>query len=88
MAEFTYNNVKNTGIGYTLFELNYGYHPWILYKEKVNPRSQFKLADKLSMELRELIIICYENFHHTQELQKQAHDKRVKPRSYAPGKKV
>lgn len=27
MAEFTYNNPKNTNIGYTLFELNYGYHP-------------------------------------------------------------
>ena len=34
------------------------------------------------------MIICWENFHHTQELQKQVHDKGIKPWSYAPGKKV
>ena len=32
--------------------------------------------------------VCQENFHHAQELQKQAYDKGVKPRSYAPGDKV
>ena len=32
--------------------------------------------------------ICQEHFHHTQELQKQAHDKVVKPRRYAPDDKV
>ena len=32
--------------------------------------------------------VCRENFHHAQELQKQAHDKGVKPKSYAPGDKV
>ena len=32
--------------------------------------------------------VCRENFHHTQELQKQAHNKDVKPRSYTPGDKV
>ena len=60
----------------------------MLYKEDVNPRSQFKSADKLSEELRELIIVYRENLYHAQELQKQAHDKRVKPRSYAPSEKV
>ena len=34
------------------------------------------------------MIVCRENFHHAQELQKRGHDKRVKPRSYAPGNKV
>ena len=34
------------------------------------------------------MIVCRENLHHTQELQKRAHDKEVKPRSYAPSKKV
>ena len=29
-----------------------------------------------------------QNLHHTQELQKQAHNKGVKPQSYAPGNKV
>ena len=32
--------------------------------------------------------ICRENLHHTPKLQKQAHDKGVKPNSYAPGDKV
>ena len=31
---------------------------------------------------------CQQNLHHAQELQKQVHNKRVKPWSYAPGEKV
>ena len=88
MAEFAYNNAKNTSTGHTLFELNYGYHPWILYEEDVNLHSQSKSADKLSAQLRELMIICRENLHHAQELQKQVQDKGVKPQNYAPGKKI
>ena len=88
MAEFAYNNAKNSRPGHTPFELNYGYHPRMSYKEDVNPRSQSKSADELLAELRELMIVCQENLHHAQELQKRAHDKGVKPRSYAPGEKV
>ena len=58
------------------------------YKEDINPSSQSKSAKKLSAELRKLIIVCRENLHHAQKLQKYAHDKGVKPRSYVPGKKV
>ena len=58
------------------------------YKEEVNPRSKSKSTDELSVKLRELMIVCYENLHHAQKLQKQAHDKSVKPRSYAFGNKV
>ena len=68
MAEFAYNNVKNANTGHIPFELNRGYHPRMLYKEEVNSRSKFKSADKLSVELRELMIVCWENLHHTQEL--------------------
>ena len=32
--------------------------------------------------------VCWENFHHTQKLQKRAYDKGVKSRSYAPSNKV
>ena len=60
----------------------------MLYKEDVDPRSQSKSADELSAELRELMIICRENLYYAQELQKEAHDKGVRPRNYAPGKKV
>ena len=47
MAEFAYNNAKNTSTGHTPFRLNYGYHPRMLYEEEVNSRSQSKSADKL-----------------------------------------
>ena len=88
MAEFAYNNSKNASTGHTPFELNCGYHPRMSYEEEVDPRSQSKSADELSEELRELMVVCRENLHHTQELQKRAHDKGVKPRSYVPRKKV
>ena len=68
MAKFTYNNAKNASTGYMPFELNYGYYPQILYKEEFNLRSQFKSADKLALELKQLIIIYHKNLYHTQEL--------------------
>ena len=88
MAEFAYKNIKNASTGHTLFELNCGYHPQILYKENVDSYSQSKSADELLAELRELIIVCRENLHHAQKLQKRAHNKGVKTRSYIPGEKV
>ena len=88
MAEFVYNNAKNAITSHILFELNCGYHLRMSYKNDVDPRSQSKSADKLSAEMRELMIVCQENLYHAQELQKRAHDKGVKPRSYAPSDKV
>ena len=57
MAEFAYNNAKNASTGFTLFELNCGYHPRISYKEDLDPRSKSKTAEELSSELRELMTI-------------------------------
>ena len=54
----------------------------MLYEEEVNPYFKSKLVDKLSAELRELMIVCWEDLYHAQELQKQAHNKSIKPRSY------
>ena len=34
------------------------------------------------------MIVCQENLHNAQELQKHAHDKEVNPRSYTPSEKV
>ena len=70
------------------FELNCGYHPRVFYEENVDPYSRSKVADELTEELRDLMAACRENLQHTQELQKRAHDKRTKPRSYAPSEKV
>ena len=64
MAEFAYNNAKITTTGHTPFELNYGYHPWMSYKEDVDPHSQSKLVDELSAKLKELMIVCQKNLYH------------------------
>ena len=88
MAEFAYHNAKNASTGHTLFELNCGNHPRVSFEEDTDPRSQSKTADELSAELQELMTVCRKNLHHTQELQKRAHNKGVKPRSYAPSDKV
>ena len=79
MAEFAYNNAKNASTGHTLFELNCRYHLCVSYKEDLDPRSKSKTAEELSSELRNLMAVCQQNFHHAQELQKRAHDKGVKP---------
>ena len=34
------------------------------------------------------MIVCRKNFYHAQKLQKRAHDKGIKPKSYALGEKV
>ena len=88
MAKFAYNNTKNVSTGHRPFELNCGYYPHFFFEEDTDPRSWSKTANKLSTKLQKLINICQENLHHAQELQKQAHNKDVKPKSYSPGGKV
>ena len=50
MAEIVYNNAKNASFSLMPFEFNYGYYPWMLYKNDVNSYSKSKLADKLLAE--------------------------------------
>ena len=88
MAEFAYNNTKHASMGYTTFELNCGYHPRVYYKEDVDPYSRSKAADELIKKLRNLMAACKENLQHAQKLQKRAHNKGTKPRSYASGEKI
>ena len=88
MIEFTYNNAKNASSGYTLFELNFGYHRKVFFEEDIDPHMKSCSTNKLAEELRELIKVCCQNLLHAQELQKRAYDKRVKNCSYAPDKKV
>ena len=63
-AEFPYNNTKNASTSHTLFELNCGYHPQMSYKEDIDPSFQSKVADKLSVELRKLMIVCPNNLYY------------------------
>ena len=61
MAEFAYNNTKYVSTGYTLFELNCGYHLHVSYEEDVDPRSRSKAANELTEKLRNLMAACREN---------------------------
>ena len=88
MAKFAYNNAKNTSIDFISFKLNCDYHLRISYKKEVNSYFKSQLADKLLVELRKLIIVYQENLHHTQKLQKQVHNKEVKPQCYSLGDQV
>ena len=86
IAKFAYNNAKNASTGHTPFELTCGYHPCVSYKENLDSHSKLRTAEELSSELQELMTVCQQNFYHTQELQKSAYNKGVKPQSYALGK--
>ena len=88
IAEFAYNNAKYASMGCTPFKLNCGYYLPVFYKEDVDSHSKSKAANKLTKELKNLIAVYRKNLQHAQELQKQAHNKETKPRSYAPGEKV
>ena len=87
MAKFAYNNANNRNTGYTLFELYYGYNPWMLFEKDINHYFSSNLADKLLAELRRLMIICKNNLYCTQKLQKRIHNKSIKSKSYAPNNK-
>ena len=88
MIEFTYNNTKNASTGHTLFQLTYGYHLKVLFKEDVNLYSRSCSADELGKKLRELIEVCCQNLLYAPEVQKNTYNKGVKSRSYAPDEKV
>ena len=57
MAEFTYNNAKNTSIGYIPFKLNYRYYSCIFYKENLDLHSKSRIAKKLFFKLQKLMTI-------------------------------
>lgn len=88
MAKFAYNNVKNASIGHTPFELNCSFYPQTSYEKDINPCSELKLANKLVIELRNLMTICRKKFQHVQELQKRYYDNHTKPKNYVPSDKV
>ena len=68
MTEFAYNNAQNANTGHTPFKLNCGYYPYVFFKENTNLCSQSKMAKKLSSKLKKLMTVCWESFHHAQEL--------------------
>ena len=88
MAEFAYNNTKNARTDHTLFKLNYGYYPKVLFEEDINFHLKSYSADKLVEELKELIEVGCQNLFYAQKLQKKVHSKVVKSYNFTPSKKV
>ena len=68
MAEFAYNNAKNTTTGHTPFKLNCGFHPQVFFVDEIDPCSRSYFANKLAKELRELMDICQQNLLYAQKL--------------------
>ena len=59
IVKFAYNNSKNASTRYPFFKINYRYHLRISYKK--DSRSRFKIANKLSKKLRNLITVYRQN---------------------------
>lgn len=68
MAEFTYNNSKNTSIGHILFKLSCEYYPQVFFKNEYNAHSKALSANRFAIELRKLMNICCQNFLYAQNL--------------------
>lgn len=64
ITEFVYNNTKNTGISYILFELNCVLNSQASYRENINFWSKSKATSKLASKLKELIAIYRQTFQH------------------------
>ncbi len=68
MAKFSYNNTQNTSTNHTLFELNYGFHLQVLFKENIDSHLRSHSTNKLVKELQELIKIYCQNLLYIKEL--------------------
>ena len=65
MAEFAYNNFKNTNTDYKLFEFNYSYYHHIFYKNKSNTYFRSISTKRLTIKLVELMDIYCQNLLYT-----------------------
>lgn len=55
IAEFVHHNVKNTTIGYTPFQLQYGHYTLISYIKDINSQSKSKSVDKQAIKLTNIM---------------------------------
>ena len=56
MAEFTYNNPKNTSINHMLFDFNCEYYLRFLFKHKIDFYFKSHFTNKLAEELNRFFI--------------------------------
>lgn len=57
IAEFIYNNIKNSRINYIFFKLNYNFYSCIFYKKDINLFSRSKAINKLTTKVKKSMII-------------------------------
>lgn len=57
MSKFAYNNIENTIIGHTFFNLNYKYNICVFFDDKIYLSSKYYLVDKLARELKKSTIV-------------------------------
>ena len=57
MAEFAYNNAKNTSTGHMFFKLNCSFYPQVSFEVNINLFPKSCSANKLTKELKELMNI-------------------------------
>ena len=63
MAEFAYNNAKNTSTRYVLFELNCKYHLCVSCKKDVNSRSRSEVANEMTKKLRNFMTVYKKTYN-------------------------
>ena len=89
IAEFAYNNAKNTSTGHILFELNYKYHPCISDKEdldlrsKSKPQKNYLPSSKTSWPFASKISTMHKNFRNEPAIRESS--LKAMPRATRPG---
>lgn len=67
VVEFANSNTKIVSTCYTLFILNYKYHPCVLFEDETDFHSKSRSAKELANEIRNPMCICQQNIFCIQE---------------------
>lgn len=70
------------------FKLNCDYHLRMSIEKNRDFYFCSKTNNRLAIKLQNLLVVCHQNLYHVQKYQKQAHNKRNKPKSYVSGNKI
>ena len=87
IAEFTYNNSRNSTTGLSPFYANYGYHPRITVKLQVK-NANVPDAMQHAETIRQIHAKLVDVITHAQDLQAKYYDAKHRPLTFAVGDKV
>lgn len=85
VAEFAYNNARNSTTGISPFEANLGYSPRMSWDEDVDPKSRSRAAVDNAKHLATLMGVCKEAILAAQETQATYANRHRKSREYSVG---